>query len=253
MSKKTEIRRNAIYEQILEEGSVKAAQLAAQYNVSLETIRIDLNHLDQQGIVRKTHGGATMVEEYSEVSIDLKVNEHAQDKQKIGLKALQYIQDDTTIFLDPGSTTLALAKYLPLKKNLTIVTNSLMIAQVVSESKHDLILLGGKVTKKAKAATGPFANEQIRMLHIDQAFMGCDGFMNAYGPTTFAFFEMEVKQRVMENSKENILLCDKSKCHKTGKYIFADFSQFDKVITNYLNNYERRMVTNAKEVIMTGV
>ena len=141
MSKKAENRQNDIYSKILSDGQVKVVDLANLYHVSMETIRTDLATMANQGLIKKVHGGAKLNESYSEVSVEFKMTKNANEKQKIARKALEYIEDGSTIFLDPGSTTLALAKYLPLKKDLLVVTNSLKIAQVVSETKHDLIFL----------------------------------------------------------------------------------------------------------------
>lgn len=250
MSKKVENRQNDIYSKILSDGQVKVVDLANLYHVSMETIRTDLATMANQGLIKKVHGGAKLNESYSEVSVEFKMTKNANEKQKIARKALEYIEDGSTIFLDPGSTTLALAKYLPLKKDLLVVTNSLKIAQVVSETKHDLIFLGGKMLKKAKSTTGAFTNNHLDALHIDCAFMGCDGFMNMEGPTTFAFEEMEVKQHVLKNSTKKYLLADPSKFHETGTYTFAKFSNFDILFTTHLNNYERRVVQDVQKVIM---
>ena len=250
MSKKAEKRQNNIYSQILSKQEVKVVDLANLYHVSMETIRQDLNTMEKQGLIKKVHGGAKLKESYTEVSVEYKMTENANDKQRIAKKALEYIQDGTTIFLDPGSTTLALAKYLPLKKDLLVVTNSLKIAQLVSETNHELIFLGGKMLKKAKATSGSFTNNHLDALHIDCAFMGCDGFMNMNGPTTFAFEEMEVKQHVLKNSDKKYLLADTSKFHKTGTYTFANFSDFDCLFTTYLNNYERRVVQGVQTIVM---
>lgn len=250
MSKKAENRQSDIYSQILSNGEVKVVDLANVHHVSMETIRTDLSTLENQGLIKKIHGGATLKDSYSEVSIEYKMTENASDKQLIAKKALEYIQDGSTIFLDPGSTTLALAKYLPLKKDLLVITNSLKIAQLVAETNHDLIFLGGKMLKKAKATTGSFTNNHLDSLHIDTCFMGCDGFMNMDGPTTFAFEEMEVKQHVLRNSTNKYLLADISKFHKTGTYKFANFSDFDCIFTTFLNNYERRMVEDVQKIVM---
>lgn len=250
MSKKSQERQDQIYQEIVANGSIRVTDLSEKFNVSMETIRKDLNRMDEQGLITKTHGGAILTD-YTEVSVDRKVTEHAADKQMIAQKALSYVQDNSIIFLDPGSTTLALAKLLPLKKNLIVVTNSLLIAQVISESKHDLIFLGGKMFKKAKATTGVFTNSHIDAIHIQTAFMGCDGFLHTHGPTTFGFEEMEVKQHVIQNADQKILLCDKSKFHRSGTYTFATFDKFDYLITNYLNNYERRIVEDVPNIIMT--
>lgn len=250
MTKKAEKRQNEIYSQIISKGQVKVIDLSHQFQVSMETIRSDLSNMENQGLIKKIHGGAKLKEAYSEVAVEYKINENATDKQKIAKKALEYIHDGSTIFLDPGSTTLALAKYLPLKKDLLIVTNSLKIAQVITETKHELIFLGGKMLKKAKATSGSFTINHLDSIHIDCAFMGCDGFYKMEGPTTFSFSEVEVKQHVLKNSDKKYLLADTSKFHKTGTYAFANFSDFDILFTTYLNNFERKEVQDVQKVIM---
>jgi DeoR/GlpR family transcriptional regulator of sugar metabolism len=250
MSKKTQARQNEIYSLLLSDFEVKVIDLAKKYNVSMETIRSDLTTMENQGLIVKEHGKAKLKESYAEVSVEYKMTENKKDKEIIAKKALEYIQDGSTIFLDPGSTTLTLAKYLPLKKDLLVVTNSLKIAQVVVETKHDLIFLGGKMLKKAKACSGSFTNNHLDSIHIDACFMGCDGFMNMNGPTTFAFEEMEVKQHVLKNATKKYLLADTSKFHKTGTYTFANFSDFDCLFTTHLNNYERRQVQDCQNIII---
>ena len=249
MSKKTEKRQKEILELIYAQEEVKAYDLSQQFHVSMETIRKDLAQMHEQGLLIKSHGGAKKKDTYNEIPIDQKINENASDKKEIARKALQYIPDGGVIFLDPGSTTLALTKFLPLKKNLTIMTNSLMIANQVSSMKHTLIFLGGRITKKGKAAVGLFTNTHLDAISIDVAFMGSDGFYHCDGPTTFSFDEMEVKQHVLSRSKQKILLADASKFHKSGTYTYANFSDFDYLITYKINPVERRVIQGVQKII----
>lgn len=246
MSKKSEARQQEIYQKILTEGDVRVVDLANLYGVSMETIRKDLNTMEAQGLLHKTHGGACRKQDDSEVSVDIKVSENASLKQDIAKRALLEIPDHACVFLDPGSTTLALAKLLPLKKHLLIVTNSMKIANVVANQKHELIFLGGKVLKKAQAATGAYTINHIDSIHFDLAFMGCDGFKNSHGPTTFAFEEMEVKQHVLSHAAKKILLADKSKFDWQGTYMFAPFQAFDCMITNPLDIEKKKRIQNCQ-------
>ena len=148
MPRNTKQRREEIYQKILNENSVRIIDLAHQFQVSSETIRKDISILEQQQLISKKHGIAEINQDYNQLPLDIKIGENSQLKQNIAKKALDYIQDHSIVFLDPGSTTLALCKYLPLKKNLTIVTNSLAIAQMVSQTKHELLFLGGKLQKR---------------------------------------------------------------------------------------------------------
>ena len=93
------------------------------------------------------------------------MSEHVYEKQLIARRALDFIQDNTVLFLDPGSTILYLAKYLRLRKGLTVVTNSLAIASMVSETTHQLMIAGGLLQKQGKAAIGGFTNSMIDAIH----------------------------------------------------------------------------------------
>lgn len=177
------------------------------------------------------------------------MSEHVYEKQLIARKALDFIHDNTVIFLDPGSTILYLAKYLRLRKGLTVVTNSLAIASMVSETSHKLIIAGGLLQKQGKATIGGFTNSMIDALHIDTAFMGCDGFLDSFGPATFSHEEMEVKQHVLQKATQKILLCDSSKFRKSSSYTFARWSDYDILITNQITEQEQHMVKEVKQLI----
>ena len=249
MSKSSLSRQNKIYQAILSKGRIYVSELSKNFHVSSETIRKDLDILEQQGLILKKHGYAEIMNDYFQLPLNVKITEHALAKQAIAKKALEYIKDNSMIFLDPGGTTLALAKYLPLKKGLTIVTNSLAIAQLVSDMKHDLIFTGGRLQKKGKAFVGAFTANNIDAIQIDTAFMGCDGFLNTDGPTTFSFEEVLIKQHVIKKASQKILLCDASKFEKTGTYTFASFKDYDVMITNPVSNKEKELVKDVKEVI----
>lgn len=242
-------RRDELYRIIIAQGSAQVKELAELLQVTTETIRKDLNYMDAQGLIIKNHGGAEVKNTYYQLPLDIKMSEHVYEKQLIAQKALEYIQDNTVIFLDPGSTTLYLAKYLRLRKGLTIITNSLAIASMVSETNHKLIIAGGLLQKQGKAAIGGFTNQIIDAVHIDIAFMGCDGFLDSLGPATFSHEEMEVKQHVLHKAKKKILICDSSKFRKSSSYTFAHWADYDVLITDTITEQEKSMVSDVKELI----
>lgn len=250
MSKKSEQRQNEIYQQIMSQGSVRVTELAREFSVSHETIRKDLNRMQDQGLIHKTHGGAQQRTEYTEVALDLRITENVSQKQEIAKKCLSLIKDNSIVYIDTGSTPLALSKLLVLRKNLTVVTCSLMAAQVASETKHDVIFLGGKMLKTGKGVVGPFTTRHIDTIPLDIAFLGCDGFLHCSGPTTFDFDMMEVKKHVLDMTRTSVLMCDTSKFHHTGTFIYAPFSAFDYLVTTHLTPYERRMVEDVGKIIM---
>lgn len=249
MSIKTETRRKAIISYLQDKKQANIKELSAHFNVTTETIRKDLFALEQRDSIQKHHGWAQFIDKYNELPIDVKMEENIELKQRIALQAVELINDNSLIYLDPGSTTLAMTKYLPLKKDLTIVTCSLPIAQRLLSTKHETILLGGKLQKKGSTAVGAFTLENLEHVKIDMAFMGTDGFYQCDGPTTFSYEELIIKQKVLEKATKKYLLCDVTKFSKTGTYPFGKFAQYDCIITNNITLEERKQIEEAKEIL----
>lgn len=249
----SEKRREEIYHLIVSKGSIRVQELADLLQVTSETIRKDLFKLEQQGLIIKHHGRAEIKNDYYQLPVYVKAEEHPYEKEIIAQTAIQYIKDNTMIYLDPSSTCLKLTKYLPLRKGLTVVTNSLAIAQAVTQTNHDLILIGGKLLKKSNATIGVFANTIIDALNIDVAFSSTDGFLHVHGPSTFSLDEMEIKQHIIASSHQNILICDSSKFKKAANYVFAKYQDYDLLITERITDEEREMVKGIKQILVADL
>lgn len=250
MSKASDARRNALYEIILNEGRVRVGDLARALDVTTETIRKDLKVLEDRGVLIKKHGSATVRNAYYQLPFDVKLQEDTLQKQWIARKALDFIQDDSIVYLDPGSTCLQLAKLLRLKKNITVLTNSLPIGDIICDSGLELIMAGGKLQKKGRAFIGYYTTNVIDSIRIDIAFLGCDGFQDMDGPMTFSMEHAEINRHILRQSRKSILLCDSSKFTKTSTYQFAKFSDYDVMITNPISEEEQTMVKGVKQLIM---
>lgn len=250
MSKASEARRNAVYQRVLSDGKVRVGELARHLDVTTETIRKDLKVLEERGVLTKKHGSAVVRNAYYQLPFDVKLQEHTQEKQMIARKALEFIEDDSIVYLDPGSTCLQLAKILRLKKNITVLTNSLPIADIICDSGLELIVTGGKLQKRGRALVGYYATNVIDSIRIDIAFLGCDGFLDMDGPMTFSMEHAEVNRHILNHSKKNILLCDASKFTKTSTYQYAKFSDYDVMITNEITAEQQEVVRDVKELIM---
>lgn len=250
MSKASEARRNAVYQRVLSDGKVRVGELARHLDVTTETIRKDLKVLEERGVLTKKHGSAIVRNAYYQLPFDVKLQEHTVEKQLIARKALEFIEDDSIVYLDPGSTCLQLAKILRLKKNITVLTNSLPIADIICDSGLDLIMTGGKLQKRGRALIGYYATNVIDSIRIDIAFLGCDGFLDMDGPMTFSMEHAEVNRHILNHSKKSILLCDASKFTKTSTYQYAKFSDYDVMITNEITQEQQEVVQDVKELIM---
>lgn len=172
-----------------------------------------------------------MLSNYLEKYFDERVWENIDIKSKIAQKAVEMIPERGIVILDSGTTVLQIAKLLNLKSNLVIVTSSLIAAEALENTKNQLIVIGGELRKKSKSFVGYLAAKAIESIHSDIAFIGCDGF-HEDGPCARSYRELEIKQKILENSKEVVLVTDSSKFSVDGLYRFATFSQINHLITD---------------------
>jgi len=195
----------------LGDGVRTISELAGGLGVSEATIRRDLQSMEQHGQLRRVHGGAVKVADaFHEPLFHEKASQRAELKEKIAERALEFIEDDDSIYLDGGSTVLALARRLNRRKRLTIVTNSLMAAAELIDSPHKLILLGGEFRPISRTMVGPLTAPIAEALHIGKAFLGTIG-LSAGGMTTTDPGEAFTKQLILRGARHAILLADSVK------------------------------------------
>jgi DeoR/GlpR family transcriptional regulator of sugar metabolism len=194
--------------------------------VSTATARRDLEELERRGELRRVHGGAVSVESRLEEPLfDDKTTLAAREKQHIAAAALARIKAGETIYLDGGSTVLALARLLRDRTNVTVVTNSLRAANELGGAGPRLILVGGELRRLSQTVVGPLTRSVLEELHVDRAFMGTMGF-GAEGMTTTDAGEAFTKELVMRRAREVVLLADSS---KAGKILFARAGRLEQV------------------------
>ena len=155
MSVTSEGRRAQIMTLIKDQGRISVPALAEQMKVSQETIRRDLKLLEESGSLRRVHGGAVLPSLLIEQPVTERLGLHRVAKDRIAAKAVELIQEDMSLFLDPSSTAIALAHALVGFHKLTIVTNSLEVARIVGErSSNRLIVIGGLYKREDAAMFG---------------------------------------------------------------------------------------------------
>ena len=205
---------------------VRLQELCREVGVSTATARRDLEELEKRGELRRVHGGAVSVESRLEEPLfDDKTALAAREKQRIAAAALARIKPGETIYLDGGSTVLALAQLLRDRTNVMVVTNSLRAAVELSGAGPRLILVGGELRRLSQTMVGPLTRAVLEELHVDRAFMGTMGFA-AEGLTTTDAGEAFTKELVMCRAREVVLLADSS---KAGKILFARAGRLEQV------------------------
>jgi len=185
---------------------------------------------------------------YLERHFDDRLLENIDKKFKIAKKAVEMIPEKGVVILDSGTTVLQIAKLLNFKSDLVIITSSLIVAEVLGNSKNKLIVTGGELRKKSMSFVGHLATQAIEIIHADIAFLGCDGF-RVGGPCTGSYRELEVKRRIINNSKEVVLVTDSSKFSIDGLYKFTTFDQIDHLITDTsVNEQQLKLLPSNIEV-----
>ncbi len=228
-------RQEAIARYVATHGRAAVTDLADRFEVTQETVRRDLDRLEEQGLVRRVHGGAVpagalTVLERGVASRDV---EHADEKDAIARAALSLLPSaGGTVLLDAGTTTGRLARVLPPDLELTFVTNGVQIAaRLAGWPGLQLRLLGGRVRGRTLAAVGDEATTVLRRLRVDVAFLGTNG-LSAIGATTPHEDEAATKRAMAAAARRVVVLADSSKFGQELLNVFAGLDDIDVVVTD---------------------
>jgi DeoR family transcriptional regulator, fructose operon transcriptional repressor len=216
----------------LEQGVLRIGELAEKFRVSEMTIRRDLEMLEEAGHVERTFGGAFITEQAAfESSYSVRLHTQTPEKEAIATYAATLIQDGDTIILDASTTVLALARKLS-KKSLTVVTNSLDVAQELRNSPVKVILSGGYLRQVAGSFAGPIALKALKDLHVDQAFISGKGIQIPGGLMDSDIDEVEVKRVMLESAERVNVLMDSSKFGKRALGLISSLDTIDFLISD---------------------
>lgn len=251
MSKYNNNRRNEIEQIIIDQKRVTIKNLAEHFNVTTETIRNDLTFLEKKGVLVRVHGGAVFQITSTEPSMETRKKDRSYIKKRLAKEALDYIPDGSLIYIDNASTSLFLAKLLNSKRNCTIVTNSIELVNELNESRHNIILLGGNVVQKANRVYGDYTLKFAQTFYFDVCVLGMDGCKSTLAPANMNMDEVVLNDTILKHSAYSILISDGSKFEQDARFIFADFSDFDCLITTKIPRHYRHNVST-KKVIEIG-
>lgn len=211
---------------------VKTLELSQLFNVSEPTIRRDINEMDEQGLLVRTHGGAIALDlSEMEPSFNDKIERYNQEKNDIGILAAGLIKDHDTVVLDSGTTTVAIAKNIKAKQ-ITVITNSLDVAAVLQDNQEvDLIVTGGQMRWNTRAMVGSLAEKALGEFRVNLAFIGTNGF-NEKGFMTPNMIEAQTKKKMIEIADRVFMVADSSKYGKTQLCVISELSGVNGVISD---------------------
>ncbi|TVQ02729.1 MAG: DeoR/GlpR transcriptional regulator [Balneolaceae bacterium] len=246
-------RRDSIIQLIQKNGKVRVDDLSEQFDVSSVTIRNDLDFLEKKGICHRTHGGALIRKNvYEDPTLEEKQKRSKKEKERIGGKALEYINSGDSILLDSGTTTLEIAFRLNSKKNLTVMTNALNIAlKLLSFDDINIMLTGGTLRKESYSLVGPEAEASIKNYYFDKLFLGVDGLDIELGLTTPNPLEAQLNRIMVARAQQVIAVSDSS---KFGRRSFSQICSIDAINTlitdtNISPEFEKELLKRNVEVV----
>ena len=228
----TQARRKQLLELVRQRGFASLPDLASELRVSASTIRRDLDHLEEAGSAKRTHGGVW----YTGPSPKLPHFEQRQQsqwdkKRSIARLAAELIQDGDTILLDGGTTTYELARLL-VGRTIQVVTNSLPVATLfTTSSNHDVVLIGGYVHLRSGVCLGPYANQMLGQLNVQRVIVSVAGITEK-GCFNSNLLLVETEQAMMRSGDEVIVVADSTKFGHQSLARMCELTDVDKLVVD---------------------
>jgi DeoR family transcriptional regulator, L-fucose operon activator len=241
-----EERHQKIVELVNEKGSIRVTELARIFSVTEETIRRDLDKLESEKQLQRSHGGAVRIREAQpEIPYFERENVHVAEKEAIAAQAVKHIEPNDRIILDASTTAWYLAKNIP-DIPLTVLTNSIKIALVLSAKERiEVISTGGILLKRSLSYVGPLAERSLDAHFVNKAFVSCKGVHLQYGLSESNEMQGLIKQKMITIADQVYCLADYSKLDVRSFTRVAHIDQVDFLITDSRAN--REFITKIKE------
>lgn len=232
-------RHNKILELLERDGSVKTSKLVTIFDVSLETVRRDLDFLEKQGTLQKVHGGAISNSKNKEnmnqtYTYTIRETKNIEEKREIAALAVTFINEGETIALNSSTTNIEIARLIKDKfQSLTVVTNSLRIAEELADRKGiNLILAGGIYNQSEFAFLGEITERFLNEFIVDKAFISVGGISLKRGITDYLIDEVIVERKMIKIAEKAIILADSTKIGSNSLIKVCDTEEIDFIITD---------------------
>ncbi|MFK7762538.1 MAG: DeoR/GlpR family DNA-binding transcription regulator [Roseobacter sp.] len=233
MSSKKRRRREAITALVLEQGAVTVGSLAERFDVSMQTIRRDVDALCEGDMLHRVHGRIELSAEFLNTPFDQRAGTNLVGKRAIGETTAELIPDGATVFISIGSTPLSVAQSLQRRKGLTVITNNLSAAMALSEEVSNRILLpGGEMRLPDRDILGNEVLDFFGRFRAEYAVFGVAGIAEDGGLLDFFPTEVRARQVIRENAQESLLVVDWLKFGRQAPALGDNISDMDQVITD---------------------
>lgn len=230
MSARLNERQKQIVNMLQRTGEVKIAELKELFTVTDMTLRRDLEKLEQSGILKRTYGGAILVTK--DLALPERSTVNILEKERIGRRAASLVKPGESIFIDSGSTTLQVARALPEKASITVVTNAIHVAVELSEKRIPTVVIGGVLMETTNAMGGTAAIESISKLAFDKVFLGTTGLSQLHGFSNSNMLEADIKRAAINRAGEAYIVMDHTKFGTNALFSFAALHEVSGIITD---------------------
>ncbi len=222
-------RQNIIFSILTEKPKVTVKELSDRLLVSEVTIRKDLSQMENDGIIKRIHGGAAQI---SSESIEKRMLIRYNEKLKLAKEAVKLMKDGETILIEAGSTNSVFARELAEHREVNIITNSLYIAGLMKSYQNvQVTVLGGNLQNDAQAMVGPLAKLALSQLCVSKAFIGMSGFTESLGFTCTDFLRAEIGREMSLRAQEVIVIAEAAKFDQIGMTSIVELDKVSTVIT----------------------
>lgn len=227
------IRQNEILDLARAEGKVLVEELAGRFGVTLQTIRRDLTELADAGRLERVHGGAVPKAGVANIGYQERRNMNAAAKAAIARACAAIIPDNSSLFLNIGTTTEAVARELLAHRNLTVVTNNLNVANILAESEScDVIVAGGVLRRSDGGLVGDLTKEAIETFKVDFAVIGTSALDEDGDLLDFDSQEVRVSRAIIGRARRTYLVADHSKLSRAAPVRIASLAEIDTIFTD---------------------
>ncbi len=230
-------------------GKVSVDDLARRYDVSVQTIRKDLNELCDRHALMRIHGGAIIASGVENIAYEARRFVAAAEKRAIGAAAAAIIPNSSSLFVNIGTTTEEVAKALSNHEDLLVITNNINVAMLLYQRPRiEVIVAGGTVRRADGGVVGASASDLIRQFKVDHAIIGASAIEADGTLLDFDYREVQVAQAILENSRHAILVADSSKLERTAPVRIAHIGQVKTWVTDEIGDSPIRAVCHERGV-----
>ncbi len=247
-------RHQRIVEMLNLRSTVRVTELSDLFSVTEETIRRDLEKLEKEKKLSRSHGGAIKIQQInSEIHFSEREIQNMNEKKAIAEEAVKKVKEGDRIILDASTTAWYMAKALP-NISIAVITNSIKIAIVLGrKDKIEVISTGGKLLPRSLSYVGPLAERSLDMYHVNKTFISCKALHLETGISDSNELQALLKKRMIQHSDNVILMVDSSKFDKQAFSLIAALDDVDEIITDSLIDQKSIQTLEKQNIVVTVV